>query len=326
MKQRCTMELCVAFGALCAAPPAHAETRPNYPDKPIRYVVPFPPGGMTDLISRIVALKISESIGQQVVIDNRSGAGGTVGTELIARAVPDGYTVGLGFLGTFAIGPHIYSRVPYDPRRDFTPVIELAESAYLMAVTPSLPVANVKDLIALAKSRGSINYATPGNGTPGHLACELLKTITGAPLTHVPYKGSGPGLAAVIGGESQLIIDPIASALPHVKSGKLKSLAVTSLKRVTAVADVPTVNESGVPGYEVTGWYGIVMPAAVPAAAVIRLNAEANRALGDAMVRERLVSQGVELTGGAPSVLANRIHSEYVKWAKVVKDSGAKLD
>jgi tripartite-type tricarboxylate transporter receptor subunit TctC len=261
-----------------------------------------------------------------VVIDNRAGAGGIVGTELIARAVPDGYTVGLGFLGTFAIGPHIYSRVPYDTRKDFTPVVELAESAYLMAVHPSLPANNVKELISLAKSRGGLNYATPGNGTPGHLAAELLKTITGAPLTHVPYKGSGPGLAAVIAGEAQLIIDPVASALPHVKAGKLKSVAVTSLKRVTAVADVPTVIESGVAGYEVTGWYGIVMPAGAPPAVVTRLNREANRALADATVRDRLVPQGVELTGGAPSVFADRIRREYSKWAKVVKDSGAKVD
>ncbi len=321
MARKTGWQVGVLWGLAVAAAAAQ-----EYPVKPIRYVVPFPPGGMTDLVSRIVAQKIGEAVGQQVVIDNRAGAGGIVGTELIARAVPDGYTVGLGFLGTFAIGPHIYSRVPYDTRKDFTPVVELAESAYLMAVHPSLPANNVKELISLAKSRGGLNYATPGNGTPGHLAAELLKTIAGAPLTHVPYKGSGPGLAAVIAGEAQLIIDPVASALPHVKAGKLKSVAVTSLKRVTAVADVPTVNESGVAGYEVTGWYGVVMPAGAPPAVVTRLNREANRALADATVRERLVPQGVELTGGAPSVFADRIRREYSKWAKVVKDSGAKVD
>jgi tripartite-type tricarboxylate transporter receptor subunit TctC len=305
---------------------ANAQTAGAYPTKPIRYIVPFPPGGMTDLISRIVAQRLGETIGQQVIIDNRSGAGGLVGTELAARAPADGYTVALGFLGTFAIAPHVYSRVPYDPRKDFTPVVELAESAYLVAVNLSTPAASMAELIALARSRGSLNYSTPGNGTPGHLASELLKNMTGVKLTHVPYKGSGPGLAAVIAGETQLIIDPIASALPHVKAGKLRALAVTSNKRVPTLSELPTVTESGVPGYVVTGWYGVVMPAGAPRAIVSKLNADINRVLKQPAVRDPLTAQAVELTGGEPAVFARRIETEFTKWAKVVKDSGAKVD
>ncbi len=315
------------IAAICLGAPGAGLAQPaSYPTKPIRYIVPFPPGGMTDLVSRIVAVRLSESLGQQVVIDNRGGAGGTVGTELAARSAPDGYTVALAFLGTFAIGPHIYNRVPYHPVRDFTPVVELAESAYLVAVTPSLQAQTVGELITLARSRGSLHYSTPGNGTPGHLAAELLKSLTNIKLTHVPYKGSGPGLAAVIAGETQLIIDPVASALPHVRSSKLRGLGVTSMKRVHVVDDLPTVHESGVPGYEVTGWYGVVVPAGTPAPVVARLNAEINRALRQPTVRDQLVGQGVEVTGGEPQAFGDRIRRELTKWEKVVKESGAKVD
>jgi tripartite-type tricarboxylate transporter receptor subunit TctC len=316
---------CVLLLFTIGALPALAQTTAAYPSKPIRYIVPFPPGGMTDLISRIVAQRLGDAVGQQVIIDNRAGAGGTVGTELAARAPADGYTVALGFLGTFAIGPHVYGKVPYDPVKDFAPVIELAESGYLLAIHPPLAAQTVKDLVALSRTR-PLNYATPGNGTPGHLAAELLKSLTGAGLNHVPYKGSGPGISATIAGETQMIIEPIASAMPHVKGGRMRALAVTSLKRASILADVPTIAESGVAGYEVTGWYGVVMPAGVPAPVIAKLNGEINQVLKSPAVREHLVGQGVELTGGTPAAFGERIRREMVRWAKIVKDSGARVD
>jgi tripartite-type tricarboxylate transporter receptor subunit TctC len=309
-----------------SAPHAAAAAEP-YPARPVRFVVAFPPGGGTDIIARSIAQKLGERLGQQVLIDNRPGAGGNIGTDLVAKSSPDGYTLLMGSAGPLAINASLFARMPFDPIKDLAPVTLAASTPNVLVVHPSLPAATVRELIALAKARpGEINFASSGHGTPAHLAGELFNSMAGVKLIHVPYKGAAPALADLLGGQVQLMFSTMPPALPHVKDGKLRALAVTSLKRSPAAPDLPTVDEIALPGFEANTWHGVVVPAGTPGAIVARLNREIVAILHLPDVVERLSGQGAEALGSTPEEFAAYIKSESVKWAKVVRDSGAKAE
>ena len=298
-----------------------------YPNKPVRLVVPFPPGGTTDILARSVAQKLYEAWGQQVLIDNRPGAGGNIGTEIVAKAVPDGYTLLMGTVGTHAINSSLYSRLPFDPVKDFAPVTLVASVPNVLVVHPSLPAKSVKELIALIKAKpGELTFASSGNGTSIHLAGELFKSMTGTTMLHIPYKGSAPALTDLLGGQTNMMFDNLPSSIQHIKSGKLRALAVTSSHRSSALPDVPTVAESGVPGFEASSWFGVLAPAGTPREIVNKINADIVKALSAPEIRERLSGQGAEPVGNTPEQFAAYIKAESAKWAKVVKESGAKVD
>ncbi len=312
--------------ALCGAISAFGQTA-AYPTKPIRMIVPFPPGGPTDVVARLIGFKLSERWGQQVVIDNRAGAGGTIGAEMAARAAPDGHTLVMGSTANMAVNVTLYPKLSYDPVKDFVPVNLAAITPNLFVVHPNYPAKNVAEFIALAKAKpGTINYATGGVGTPSHLAAELFKTMAGIEMNHVPYKGSIPALTDIMGGQVTLMFDSMASALPLVQSGKLKALAQTGAKRVGALPDLPTVAESGLPGYEVAGWFGVFAPAGTPREVVNKLSTEISRILALPDVKARYSALGAEPGPGNPDEFAAFLKSEITKWAKVIRDSGAKLD
>ena len=318
---RSAAAIAIAFFALAV----HAQA--PYPNKPVRLVVPFPAGGTTDILARAVAQKLTETMGQTVVIDNRPGAGGNIGAELVAKAPPDGYTLLMGTVGTHAINASLYARMPYDHVRDFAPVILVAGVPNVLVIHPSVPVNSVQELIAYGKANpGKLNFASSGAGTSIHLAAELFKTMSGVQMTHVPYKGSAPALADLLGGQVQLMFDNLPSALPHIKSGKLKALAVTSLQRSTTVPDLPTIAESGLPGFDANSWFGILAPAGTPKEIIDRLNSEVAKWLASPEAREKLASQGAIPAGRSPEDFAQHIAAETAKWQKVVKESGAKVD
>ena len=315
-----------ALGALfaCIATVASAQ---GYPTRPIRLVVPFPAGGTTDILAREVAQKLTEVLGQAVVVDNRPGAAGNIGSDLVAKSAPDGYTLLMGTVGTHAINPSLYSKMPYDHVKDFAPVVLVAGVPNVLVVNPALPGNSVSDLIKLAKDKpGQINFASSGSGTSIHLSGELFKTMAGVDMTHVPYKGSSPALTDLIGGQVQIMFDNLPSALPQIKGGRLRAIALTSLKRAPVLPDIPTINESGLPGFEASSWFGVLAPAGTPVAIVARINTEVNKWLQSADAREKLLGQGAEAAGGSPERFANHIRAESEKWAKVVKASGAKVD
>jgi tripartite-type tricarboxylate transporter receptor subunit TctC len=317
---------CAALAAVLALIAAGAAAQ-SYPTKPIRLVVPFPPGGTTDILAREVGQRLSASLGQTVVIDNRPGAGGNIGAELVAKSAPDGYTLLMCTVSTHAINPNLYAKLPYDHVADFAPVILVASVPNVLEVTPSLPVNSVADLIKLAKEKpGQINFASSGSGTSIHLSGELFKTMAGVDMTHVPYKGSAPALTDLIGGQVQVMFDNLPSSLPQIKAGKLRAIAVTSAQRAPALPNVPTIAESGLPGFEATSWFGVVAPAGTPPAIVARLNADLNQWLQTPEAREKLLAQGAAAAGGSPEQFAAYIRAETEKWAKVVKASGAKVD
>jgi tripartite-type tricarboxylate transporter receptor subunit TctC len=317
---------CAALAAVLALIAAGAAAQ-SYPTKPIRLVVPFPPGGTTDILAREVGQRLSASLGQTVVIDNRPGAGGNIGAELVAKSAPDGYTLLMCTVSTHAINPNLYAKLPYDHVADFAPVILVASVPNVLEVTPSLPVNSVADLIKLAKEKpGQINFASSGSGTSIHLSGELFKTMAGVDMTHVPYKGSAPALTDLIGGQVQVMFDNLPSSLPQIKAGKLRAIAVTSAQRAPALPNVPTIAESGLPGFEATSWFGVVAPAGTPPAIVARLNADMNQWLQTPEAREKLLAQGAAAAGGSPEQFAAYIRAETEKWAKVVKASGAKVD
>jgi tripartite-type tricarboxylate transporter receptor subunit TctC len=298
-----------------------------YPDKPIRMVVPFPAGGTTDILARATAQKLSESLGQQVIVDNKPGAGGNIGAQEVARSTPDGYTLVMGTVGTHAINPSLYKKMPYDHVKDFVPVSLVASVPNLLVVHPSVPVNSVKELIAHAKANpGKLNFASSGNGTSIHLSGELFKTMTGVQMTHVPYKGSAPAVTDLLGGQVQLMFDNMPSALPHAKAGKLKPLAVTSAKRFPGTPEIPTIAESGVPGYEASSWFGVLAPAGTPKEIVNKLSTEIAKALKTPEMKKKLEEQGAEAVGSTPEEFAAHIKAETAKWAKVVKESGATVD
>jgi len=303
---------------------AHAQT---YPTKSIRLIVPFPPGGPADILSRAIGQKLTDSWGQQVVVDNRAGAGGTIGSDLAAKGTPDGYTLLMGFVGTHAINPSLYSKLPYDNVKSFEPVSLVATATIILVLHPSLPAKSVKELIALAKSKpGELTFGSPGNGTPQHLAGELFNTMAGVKMTHVPFKGAVPAINDLLGGRISLIFSSAPPALPHVATGRLRALAVTSGKRSSVSPDLPTVAESGLPGFEVINWYGVLAPARTPKPIVEKLNAEIAKIMKLPDVKERLSSVGIETLGSTPAQFAAFMTDETAKWAKVVKFSGARLD
>ncbi len=300
---------------------------PAYPTKPIRIVVPFPPGGATDLLARDVAQKLTDAWGQSVIVDNRPGAGGNIGSELVAKAAPDGYTLEMGTVGTHAINASLYAKMPYDHVKDFVPIILVAGVPNVLVVNPSVPVNSVAELIAYAKANpGKLNFASSGAGTSIHLSGELFKVMAGVDVTHVPYKGSAPALQDLLGGQVQFMFDNLPPSLPHIKAGKLRALAVTSTTRAPALPDLPTMAESGLPGFEASSWFGLLAPAGTPPAIVAKINAEVAKWLATPEAREKLAKQGANAAGGTSEDFAKHIAAETAKWAKVVKASGAKVD
>jgi tripartite-type tricarboxylate transporter receptor subunit TctC len=297
-----------------------------YPDKSIRFVVPYPPGGGTDVIARIVQDRLRAALGQSIVIDNRGGAGGSIGTEVVARSAPDGYTV-LFTLSSHTINPAIFSKLSFDTARDFEPVGIVCSLPQILVANPQFPANTVQQLIAMAKEKpGSLAYASVGNGSPGHLAGEMMKIRTGTQLTHIPYRGGGPAVTDVVSGQVPLLWVSIPAAAQFVKQKQLKALAVSTLKRSAAFPDVPTMQESGISDFEVDSWYAMFVPAKTPRAIVDRLNAALNTVLNEPEIRERLLAQGSEAVGGTPEQLGAVVNAELPKWAKLVKDAGIKAD
>jgi tripartite-type tricarboxylate transporter receptor subunit TctC len=299
----------------------------NYPIRPITLVVPFPPGGSTTIVARIVTDRMADAIGQQFVVDNRGGAGGTLGTRQVAKSAPDGYTIGLGYTGTLAIGPSLFPSVGYDVRADFAPIGRIGAAPSTLVVHPSFPVHSVAELIAYAKANpGKVNYGSAGIGTVGHVAGEYFAIETGIKLTHIPYKGTGPAVTDLLGGHIPLSFSPIPAVHESAKSGLLRMLAVTSAKRSTLVPDMPTVAESGVPGFDAVLRYGLVAPAGTPRPIIERLNAALRATLASDEVRNRLAIEGAEPLPSTPEEYAVDIDHEETQWSKVIKASGAKAE
>ena len=314
--------LCLSFSLAGIAGAAEAP----YPIKPIRFLVPFAPGGGNDYIARLIGGKLSEAWGQQVVIDNRPGAGGNIAAETVARSAPDGYTIFL-FNSATAIAPSLYKKLAYDPLKDFEPVTLIATSPFALVVHPSTPAQSVKELIALAKTKpGGITYASGGNGSSTHLAGEQFRQMAGITMTHIPYKGAGPAFVDLIAGQVTMYFSSIPPALPHIKSGRVRALAVSSEQKTQLLPELPTIAESGVPGYESAASYGLVAPTRTPAAIVNKLNTETAKILKDADVRSRFVSQGLDIAGGTAQEFNRYMRVEIGKWAKVIKASGARVD
>ena len=299
----------------------------DFPTKPIRLLVPAAPGGGADFLARIIATRLGESLGQSVVVDNRAGASGTIAAGATAKAEPDGYTVLLGQSTSMVIAPQLIPKLSYDTLRELSPVTLVAEVPNVLVVHPSVPVSNVAELIALAKAKpNSLNFASAGNGAPSHLAGEMFKTSTGTTLTHVPYKGAGPAVNALIASEVQLMFAPIVAVLPHVKSGRLKALAVTSAARSKAAPELPTLAESGLSGYEISSWFGLFVPAGTPAPVIDRLYRETVAVLKSADVIERFSKEGAEPIGNSPANFQKYVRSEFDKYTKVIKDNNIKAD
>jgi tripartite-type tricarboxylate transporter receptor subunit TctC len=297
----------------------------SYPTRPVRFIVPFAPGGSTDTLARTLSLKLGEALGQQVVVDNRAGGNGNIGTDLVAHAAPDGYTILLGYIANLAIGPSLYAKLPYDSVRDFAPITLLAVAPNILVVHPSVPVKNFQEFIAYAKANpAKLNFASAAVASPGHLSGELLNLAAGIHMQHVPYKGSGQAVVDLVGGQVQVMVSGMSSVMPHIKAGRLRPLAVTGARRSPAVPDLPTIAESGFPRFESTAWYGVLAPAGTPPAIITRLHDEIIRALKLPDVRERLEYVGFEIVGGTPAAFGAYIKAEIKKWAPVVKASGAK--
>jgi tripartite-type tricarboxylate transporter receptor subunit TctC len=321
-------ELLIALIALAwATQVTAADSGQSYPNRPVRFIVPFAPGGSTDTLARTVGQKLGEALGEQVVVDNRSGGNGNIGTDLVAHAAPDGYTILLGYIANLAIGPSLYAKLPFDPVKDLAPVTQLAVAPNILVVHPSVPAKNFKEFIAYAKANPQkVNFASAAVASPGHLAGELLNHAAGIHMQHVPYKGSGQAVVDLVGGQVQVMVSGMSSVMPHIKAGRLRALAVTGAQRSPAVPDIPTIAESGFPKFEATAWYGVLVPARTPKAIVTRLHDEIVRALKMPDVKERLESVGFEIVGSTPEAFGAYIKSEIVKWAPVVKASGAKAD
>ena len=302
-------------------------TAQTYPIKPIRMVVPFPPGGGIDTVARIISPKLAESLGQSIIVDNRSGgAGGTVGTEFVAKAAPDGYTL-LATFASHAMNAALYTRLGFDTLNDFAPITLIATVPNILVVNPSLPVKTVKELIALAKKRpGGILYASVGSGTPAHLSAELFNLMAGTKMTHVAYKGAAPSIIALISGETQLTFTTVLVALPYVKSGRLRAVAVASTGRAAVMPEVPTIDESGLRGYESNAWYGLLAPAKTPQPAIDQLHREMVKVLQLAEIRDSFKNQGAEPVGNTPDQFRAIIRTEIEKWRKVVQATGARVD
>jgi tripartite-type tricarboxylate transporter receptor subunit TctC len=299
----------------------------SYPAKPVRFVVPYAPGGSTDTLARTIGLKLTEILGQQVVVDNRPGANGDIGMDIVAHAVPDGYTIVLGYIANLAIGPSLYDKMPYDPVKDFATITQVAAASNILVVHPSLPAKDFREFIAYVKANPKkVNFASAGVASVGHLTGELLNELAGMDMVHIPYKGSGQAISDLVGGHVKVMISGMASTLPHVKSGKLRALAVTGAKRSAAAPDVPTIAESGFPKFEATSWFGVLAPARTPKPVIARLHADIVKTLQHPDVAQRLGATGFEIVTGTPEQFTAYIKSEIKKWEKVVKASGAKPD
>ncbi len=310
-----------AFVAFTALP---ALAQPPYPTRPIRFIVPFPPGGGNDIVGRIVAVKLGEGLGQQVVVDNRGGAGGTLGTDITAKAAPDGHTLLINNI-SLAVNHTLIPRLPYDTLRDLAPVSLIGRQANIVVVHPGVAAKSVNELLALARAKpGQINYGSGGIGTASHLATELLKLMTRTEMAHVPYKGLGPALTDLIGGRLQIIISTMASALPQIKADRLRPLAVTTAQRSQFFPQIPTMDEAGVKGYEFSTWYGLLVAAGTPRSIVARLNNETAKALDSTLVKEQFGTQGLEATHSTPEAFGAYLRTEVAKWGKVIVASGAK--
>jgi len=306
---------------------AAAASAQGFPSKQVRILVPQAPGGASDALSRIIGAKLGEKWGQQVLVDNRIGAGGNIGTAEAAKAPADGHTLLLGYVGTHVINPHLYKNLPWDPVKDFAPVATLAAVPFVVVVNPGLAAKNTQELIALAKAEGGkLTYASAGNGSVNHLLGELFSAAAGVKMTHVPYKGAGPALTDTIGGQVQVSFTSMPSAVGHIKSGKLRAIAVTSAKRSESMPELPTLAESGLPGFDVNPWFGLVAPAGTPAAVVRQLNRDINEALQAPDVRQRFAGQGAVPLAMSPAEFAAQLKADLEKWEKVVRDSGAKID
>jgi len=315
-----------ALALLALANPLAANAQSNYPDKPIRFVVPYPPGGGTDVIARIVQVRLQAALGQNVLIENKGGAGGSLGTDVVAKAAPDGYTV-LFTLSSHTINPAIFPKLPFDTQKDFEPIGLVASLPQILVANIALPVRNVADLTAQAKAAPTkFSFASVGNGSPGHLAGELQVIRTGAPMQHIPYRGGGPAVTDVMGGQVPLLWVSIPAAAQFVKAGKLKALAVSTTKRSSTFPDVPTMQEAGVPDFEVDSWYGMLVPAKTPKAIIDKLNKALNTVLAEPAIRAQLLEQGAEAVGGTPEALGKLITAEIPKWIKLAKDANIKAD
>jgi tripartite-type tricarboxylate transporter receptor subunit TctC len=321
---RCSM---LAGGAILLGLACVPAAGQNYPVKPIRLIVPYPPGGPTDLVGRSIGQKLTEAWGQQVIVENRAGAASAVGTEVAARAPADGYTLLLGTSAGFSINPALGGKLPYDAERDFAPITLLVINPQILVVHPSMPVHTVKMLVALAKSRpGQINYASVGNASPQHLGMEMLKSMTGIDMVHVPYKGTAPAVTDILAGNVSLMFNSMPSVLPQARSGRLRGLAVSSARRSAAAPDIPTVAEAGVPGFDYVTWYGLFAPAGTPREIVNRLNAQVAKMLAEPELAKRFASQGAEPLSNSPDQLAQYRRAEYERWRKLIAEMKLKVE
>ena len=326
-KKRMWLILMPGFVTVVSASQVHAASAPDYPTKPVRLIVPYPPGGGNDTLARMFGAKLTETWGQQIVVDNRGGAGTTIGTALAARAVPDGYTILLSSIATHAISPNLYTKPGYDPIKDFAPITLLAIAPTVLCVNPGVSATTVKELVALARAKpGELKFASGGNGTPPHMAGVIFAGMTGIKLLHVPYKGGGPAIAALIGAETTMMFDTAASILPHVRTGRLRSLAIARSARLPEYPGLQTFAEAGVTGYEVNAWYSMHAPAGTPAAIVAKWNRELVRILKLPDIEQRLKQLGSESVGNTQEEFAGFVRSESAKYAKAIRDSGTKVE
>jgi len=314
------LAITLAFGANDAVAQA-------FPTKPVKLVVPFPAGGSVDAVARALADKLTQMWGQSVVVDNRPGAGGNIGADYVAKSAPDGYTVVMGALSTHAVNPSLYPKMPYDAAKDFVPITLVAITPNVLVINPALPVNSVKELIAYAKANpGKLSFGSGSNGSAGHLAGELFKVDTGTDMVHVPFKGAAPATQSLLAGDTQLMFDNLANAMAQVKAGKLKALAVTTAKRSNLAPELPTMAEAGVPGFDISTWFGLMAPAGTPPGVIAKWNADVTRILSSPDMRERLAAQGAEAAPTTPAEFSAFIASELPKYARIVKASGAKVD
>ena len=306
---------------------AGAQTAPTFPVKSIRFLVGFAPGGSTDIFARLIAAEMTKTIGQQVMVDNRTGAGGNIAAEIASKSPPDGHTIFACTTGVFAIQPFLYSKLPYDPDKGFAPVTQTGSLPYIVVTHPSLPAKNIREFIAVAKARpGEINYASSGIGTASHLSAAYFASVAGLKLVHVPYKGSGQIMGDLIGGQVVMLFDQPVSSMPHVQAGKLKVLGISSSQRFVTMRDIATIAEQGVPGFEAISWSGVCAPGGTPRPIIDRLHSEVVRVLKVPEIRERLLRDGIEPVGSTPEQFSEHIRKEALKWSKIVKDSGARVD
>lgn len=319
-----TLLVAIATGGLALPLPSLGQA---YPVKPVRLLVGASPGGPLDLVARQIAPKINEALGQPIVVENRPGAGGTIAAEYVSKAAPDGYTLFLGSASTFSIAPHLYPKLGYDTLRDFAPVSTVTEVPHVLVIHPSLPVKSVRDFIALAKARpGQLHFGSGGNGTFTSLAAALFNTMAGIQAVHVPYKGTGPAVIDLLAGQIQFIVNSISTSAPHIRSGKLRALAVSGRTRSALLPELQTISAAGLPGYEASTWFGVVAPAATPRDVIAKLNGVIVKAVADTAVKERFFAQGLDPFGTSPEAFAKLLRDELPKWEKVVKTAGAKLD